>query len=210
MNTVKTAFIQTIIEKLLTYNDESRSYNLECVDIPCVTAPIDDNFYQLPQELIDDITTKPYEVMIGPQINMTRNTEIEIRVNIMYDEYETSHVYVIIPSVVSDYQGYCACQENEIGYNTLKRCTGVACDWDRPSFQLEKTKYYGEFEWGKLQKDFWAYEQDVYNNQKIEVTQEKIIKKKQNIERIKERIRKMNLELDEQEKELQEYEDEIS
>lgn len=54
--------------------------------------------------------------------------------------------------------GYCTCSSDLEGYNKEHKCTGVACDWYAPSFEVELITVIGNGSFEGDQRDLWEAE----------------------------------------------------
>ncbi|MFK3936521.1 hypothetical protein ACI2JA_03265 [Alkalihalobacillus sp. NPDC078783] len=84
--------------------------------------------------------------------------------------YAEGKCYLIKLTDSPEYTGYCMCEPSHKGYDPVKACCGIVCDWYRPSISVSKVD---DYSFVGDEKDLWEAEKS-WNLENEELKQEKI------------------------------------
>ena len=202
---IKNQFIQNLIKELNNENEHMINNSKNPLDI-CYMISVIDQQIENCKEFLDDITKHTYCIN-GYDKDYSEgytNGKIKILIEKTEDEKKSKHwadayynYYYCIEFLYDErHWGYCECTPEDKGYNEKYECCGDGCDWNSPSFKIEKITNLSYCTWKGQEKDYWKFEEQFLLNEQNKnenVEKFKIEEKKQNI---RDRIKDLQEELD--------------
>lgn len=155
---MKNKLIQEMIKTLENVNPNKK----HILNIPWIIAPFEqhlseDNY----KELLNDLKDNDFYVSYYKDDNeYYTNGSFEIHI---YKTHNALPYYYKITLGYDERWGYCECVEGDNDYDARYNCCGRGCDWDAPSFRIEKISNLGSSSFDGDEHDIWDYE-DKYNN----------------------------------------------
>lgn len=167
--------LQILTEKIvqkLDYENRSNerriSYEYNEYDIPFLIAPMVQSFNANESKyfnLIGDLNYYDYDVYVE---DMEYSVQVGIVLYEKVIEKPVDHFYKLVFSTEEKLINYCTCETIDEGYRIDKGCCGEKCDWESPKFSIVRCQNINEHSWVGLQKDYWKFEDEFYENKCIE------------------------------------------